>query len=190
MAHFFDTFVSDSASGTKELEDSPVGHVISFMGTKIPAHYLACDGTVYNILEYPILANHISSNFGNANHFGGNGISTFAVPGLVNSLPSVIYCIKYEPTFFVKIVNGLEPIEVDIDKEIMETLESLNNGLGINQIITDTLVLLNSNQAIDIDAETQQEVSNTITLLNSGDEIVIDKDIETAISETIDVLNQ
>lgn len=64
------------------LEDAPVGHIISHMGTKAPNHYLICDGSEYDILLYPELANHILDNFGSYNYFGGDGINTFAVPDL------------------------------------------------------------------------------------------------------------
>lgn len=64
------------------LEDAPVGHIISHMGTKAPSHYLICDGSEYDILLYPELANHILDNFGSYNYFGGDGVNTFAVPDL------------------------------------------------------------------------------------------------------------
>lgn len=63
-------------------EDTPVGHIIPFMGNNAPAHYLICDGSEYNIDDYKDLANHFISEFGTANHFGGDGITTFAVPDL------------------------------------------------------------------------------------------------------------
>lgn len=62
------------------IEDTPVGHIISHMGTKAPKHYLICDGTEYTILDYPHLANHILDEFGSYNFFGGDGEATFAVP--------------------------------------------------------------------------------------------------------------
>lgn len=64
------------------IEDAPVGHIISHMGTIVPKHYLICDGTEYNINDYPYLSQHIIDNFGAVNHFGGDGITTFAVPDL------------------------------------------------------------------------------------------------------------
>lgn len=67
------------------IEDTPVGHIISHMGTTAPKHYLICDGTTYNILDYPYLANHIKTDFGSYNYFGGDGIDTFAVPDLRNN---------------------------------------------------------------------------------------------------------
>lgn len=62
------------------LEDTPVGHIISHMGIKAPSHYLICDGTEYNIADYPHLAQHFIDNFGRVNRFGGDGIDTFCVP--------------------------------------------------------------------------------------------------------------
>lgn len=64
------------------LEDSPIGQIISFMGTSAPTHYLACDGSTYNIADYPYLAEHIKKHFGSINNFGGDGETTFAVPDL------------------------------------------------------------------------------------------------------------
>lgn len=61
---------------------TPIGTVISVMGTTAPLNYLACDGTVYNISDYPELAAYFNAQFGTSNHFGGNGTTTFAVPDL------------------------------------------------------------------------------------------------------------
>ena len=52
------------------------------MGTIAPSGYLICDGTTYNIEDYPMLANHFETNFGTVNHFGGDGTTTFKVPDL------------------------------------------------------------------------------------------------------------
>ena len=59
-----------------------VGSVYSYMGVSAPYGYLACDGSVYNIEDYPRLANHINRSFGKYNYFGGDGSTTFAVPDL------------------------------------------------------------------------------------------------------------
>lgn len=67
---------------TKGIEDTPVGHVISIMSNKAPTHYLICDGSEYNIIDYPYLAEHFKTEFGSINYFGGDGITTFAVPDL------------------------------------------------------------------------------------------------------------
>lgn len=65
-----------------KLGESPVGEIIPFMGTAAPKNYLICDGSVHNIVEYPELAGHFATAFGESNHFGGDGITTFAVPDL------------------------------------------------------------------------------------------------------------
>lgn len=64
------------------IEDTPVGHIIPYMGNTAPAHYLVCDGTEYNIADYPYLAQHFQDEFGSVNYFGGDGETTFAVPDL------------------------------------------------------------------------------------------------------------
>ena len=70
------------ANGALIGDTTPVGTVISFMGTQAPLFYLICDGSTYNIAEYQELANFIEAQFGTVNYFGGDGVDTFAVPDL------------------------------------------------------------------------------------------------------------
>lgn len=65
---------------TKGIEDTPVGEVIRTLGDGTPKHYLFCDGSEYNIVDYPHLAQYFKDTFGAINVFGGDGITTFAVP--------------------------------------------------------------------------------------------------------------
>lgn len=65
------------------ISGNPVGTVISFMGTEAPDEYLKCDGSVYNIDEYPKLAQHIYDQFETYQYWGGSKEdNTFAVPDL------------------------------------------------------------------------------------------------------------
>jgi microcystin-dependent protein len=61
---------------------NPVGTIINYLGTIAPDGYLFCDGTEYNIADYPALAHHFETNFGTKNYFGGDGTTTFKVPNL------------------------------------------------------------------------------------------------------------
>lgn len=61
---------------------TPVGTIISVMGKTAPMNYLACDGSVVNIADYPELAAYFAGQFEAANFFGGDGVTTFAVPDL------------------------------------------------------------------------------------------------------------
>lgn len=73
-----------SGSGTDPIfyNDSPIGTIIAYMGITAPKDYLACDGTIYNIVDYKELAEYIKIQFGSYNYFGGDGTTTFAVPDL------------------------------------------------------------------------------------------------------------
>lgn len=62
--------------------DGVIGSIIAYMGKNAPNNYLPCNGGIYNISEYPILALHFEDEFGKSNYFGGNGSETFAVPDL------------------------------------------------------------------------------------------------------------
>lgn len=66
-------------------ESNPIGTVISFMGTSAPNGYLVCDGTEYSISQYTKLADFFQEQFGSSSYFGGDGVSTFAVPDLRNN---------------------------------------------------------------------------------------------------------
>lgn len=63
-------------------ESFPLGGVICGYDSIIPPApgFLRCNGTVYNISDYPELAQLFKDKFGNTNHFGGDGTTTFAVP--------------------------------------------------------------------------------------------------------------
>ena len=63
---------------------NPIGTIIPFMGTTPPTDYLTCDGAAYNIADYLELASHFQNQFGSKNYFGGDGITTFAVPDMRN----------------------------------------------------------------------------------------------------------
>lgn len=76
--------LSISESGSVQFSDTPIGTVISFMGTSVPDNYLICDGAVYNVADYSDLADFFAEQFGSKNYFGGNGTTTFAVPDMRN----------------------------------------------------------------------------------------------------------
>lgn len=61
---------------------APIGTIISYMGTTAPQDYLICDGSTYNIDDYKQLSDFFASQFGSANFFGGDGVTTFKVPDL------------------------------------------------------------------------------------------------------------
>lgn len=65
-------------------DGNPIGTVISYIGITPPKDYLVCDGMEYDISQYSQLAKFFESQFGSSNHFGGDGVSTFAVPDLRN----------------------------------------------------------------------------------------------------------
>lgn len=81
IADFYDE-IFPYLGGKASAGFTPVGTIISVMGVTAPANYLACDGTVYNISDYPELASYFGQQFSMVNKFGGNGTTTFAVPDL------------------------------------------------------------------------------------------------------------
>ena len=97
-------YIYDDSGLTPSLANTgftPVGTVISVMGTTAPNHYLPCNGQVVNISNYPELAHYFEVQFGTKNYFGGNGTTTFGIPDLrgesaitVSSTnTSALYCI-------------------------------------------------------------------------------------------------
>ncbi len=72
----------ESKIQSMNVEIIPAGTIISYMGNNVPGGYLICNGTEYNIVEYSNLAEQIKTEFGSYNYFGGNGVTTFAVPDL------------------------------------------------------------------------------------------------------------
>lgn len=67
------------------IQDVPVGTLINTEGPQNPTHYLLCDGTEYNIVDYRDLAEAIKKVYGSYSYFGGDGTNTFAVPKYVDT---------------------------------------------------------------------------------------------------------
>lgn len=65
-------------------DGSPIGTIISYMGKTAPKDYLVCDGSVYALSDYSELARFFTKQFGSSNYFGGDGVTTFAVPDMRN----------------------------------------------------------------------------------------------------------
>jgi microcystin-dependent protein len=64
-----------------EINISPVGAIDWYAGLDpLPDGWLLCDGTVYNIADYPLLSAKLLATY------GGNGTTTFAVPDIDNRL--------------------------------------------------------------------------------------------------------
>ena len=68
--------------GNAEAGFTPIGTIIAVMGNSAPTNYLACNGQVVNIADYPELANYFLAQFGSRNKFGGDGTTTFGIPDL------------------------------------------------------------------------------------------------------------
>lgn len=64
----------DAVNAINDKSDSEIGNVAIYPFSAIPANRLVCDGTLYNIADYPKLFAKIGS------FYGGNGTTTFAVP--------------------------------------------------------------------------------------------------------------
>ena len=82
LEDFYNQKVAPFLNGAAHTGFTPIGTIISVMGTTAPQNYLSCDGTAYNISDYPELASYFNAQFGSSNFFGGNGTTTFAVPDL------------------------------------------------------------------------------------------------------------
>lgn len=67
--------------GSADAGFTPVGSVIAIMGVTAPANYLACNGQIVNVADYPELANYFEQQFGTKYKFGGSG-TTFGIPDL------------------------------------------------------------------------------------------------------------
>lgn len=77
---------------TANIGEVPVGTIIEYLGVSAPTYYLECDGSTHNIADYQLLADHIETQFGSVDYFGGDGETTFAVP-TKTELTDSIYCI-------------------------------------------------------------------------------------------------
>ena len=118
-----------------------------------------CDGSTYNIVDYPYLAQYFKDTFGTINVFGGDGITTFGVPDYItekkldtqymapNAWASSVYSSDYKASkafngvlntrsnYWQTVENITFPVEIGIDlgSEYYITRYALHN-LGWNTI--------------------------------------------------------
>ena len=78
---------------------TPVGTIIMVTGSVAPENYVLCDGTMYLISQFPVLASHFQTQFGSKNYFGGDGTTTFAVPDVRPTYSLVSYVISTKNIF-------------------------------------------------------------------------------------------
>lgn len=60
----------------------PIGLIMLWPKGAMPTGWLECDGTTYNIADYPDLSTYLGTTY------GGNGTTTFGVPNIKTSVPS------------------------------------------------------------------------------------------------------
>lgn len=137
-------------------DGNPIGTVISFMGLKAPKDYLVCDGSAYNISDYPDLAAFFKDQFGSETYFGGSG-DTFAVPDMRN-----LFLRGYHG-------NASEMLSGDIGKKQEATVHQ-----HVSQNGTGKLATYDGNGASNADTDLQRygiayvTVSSTNNALNSN----------------------
>jgi microcystin-dependent protein len=68
-------------SPTAEATNTMLGEIQLFAGTTVPSGWAPCDGQVLNIAAHPALYGVIS------NFYGGDGVTTFALPDLRGRIP-------------------------------------------------------------------------------------------------------
>lgn len=84
LSSFYEKILPYLGGGTKLA--GPVGMIISYMGTTAPNGYLACDGSWFDIGDYPKLANWMMEEFESYSYFALSGETVptgkFKVPDL------------------------------------------------------------------------------------------------------------
>lgn len=131
----------------EESAGTPVGEIISYMGNTAPKHYLICDGTVYNVADYPELAQHFATEFGTSNYFGGDGETTFAVPDLrgeflmgtgtnsyENSGDGANVGVHQTPTSHITMTNAYDNIYVADGDQYVENADTVKKILNVSNI--------------------------------------------------------
>jgi len=87
FCQYLSPFLKDKVEGAlSKVAYFPVGSVIPYFGKTAPENFLACNGGIYNIADYPELAAFILNSYSSYNFFGGDGTTTFAVPNLNGEL--------------------------------------------------------------------------------------------------------
>lgn len=137
-----------------KFQDTPVGHILSFIGTTAPEHYLICDGSVYNIANYPELARYFLKEFGEYNYFGGDGVTTFAVPDMRGEF-----------------VRGYDP-------ESIRDPEGSTRGIGKHQDATEHINLLTNSTGNNLYTQRIADTTKVFVSANNTDDSIVDSGLQ------------
>lgn len=120
-------------------DGTPIGSIISYLGRTAPRDYLTCDGGEYSISDYPELAAFFQKEFGSANHFGGDGESTFAVPDMRQAGSAMLHCIKAAESFQAQDIYSDEECRIGtwldnkpLYRKVYRYKDLVVNGTGTN----------------------------------------------------------
>lgn len=83
-----------------------VGEIRMFAGSKPPGGWLLCDGTIYSISDQERLFTSIGT------YYGGDGVSTFAVPNLCGRVPVNIGAGPGTPSLRLSELAGSETVGI------------------------------------------------------------------------------
>lgn len=162
------------------MEDNPIGHLIRYLGNMAPKHYLRCDGSLVNVADYPYLAQHFTTVYGVANHFGGDGTTQIQLPNIRNDQEDEIICIKVEPTYFMHVGDRLDV--TNADKEAIAT--KVKDDLSASGLLHEPI-----NEEIFKTEATAASIEACKDIILSGFQQVLDEQITyiTAFSSNISV---
>ena len=125
---------------------TPVGTIISVMGNFAPVNYLACQGQEVAIDTYPELAQYFKDQFGESNHFGGDGITTFALPDLRGEF------LRGASDYY-----GVPGIHVDATE-----IPLFNTGYNTSGGTKDTISLYHSSDVVTGDYDSPRNMDKTL----------------------------
>ena len=143
---------------------TPVGTVITVMGTTPPSNYVECNGQELLINNYLTLAGYFNDQFGSSNYFGGNGTTTFAVPDLRSSAVSdAMFCIAIKNIY----IESLEKQVYSTDEQVVGTW--IDGKLLYQQVISGSFIF-NSGEwsATTLQSSVVDKIINAIVLDSTG----------------------
>ncbi|RDS81536.1 phage tail protein [Dyella psychrodurans] len=132
-----------------------VGEIRMFSFSKVPVNWALCDGRLLQIAQYNALYNLLGTNF------GGDGITTFAIPNLSGRVPMHQGRGGGRPLYVIGQIGGDETVTLNTTQipahthPVYATTNAASSGTPGNTVMPGALTNTDTMYATDLTGATQ-----------------------------------
>lgn len=130
-----DAKIEEAMASIPVSDGVPIGTLHHFLGKTAPKGYLSCNGSVYDIADYPELADFIEKQYGSKNYFGGNGTTNFALPNMLGK-----FLFGYDTNHTIGTTGGEENVTLTV-AQLPTHVHSIDGSKAVGNLYNGNLAM-------------------------------------------------